>query len=417
MTRLDAAGRNIVLITVDSLRADYCYSTDLPTPVMDTLSDSGSRFETAIAPGPATYESMPAIFTGSQPGSSGHQGGINKRDRIRTHLRAHRPLPERLREQGYTTIGVTPNPFTSRQFGFDTGFDRFIDFFNSTEFGGDVRQRIVSRWTDGQFVGGLRFASNMLGFGDVSVSCSAVVSRALTEINDVSEPFFLWMMFLDPHWPYGPPLQYRDEVGVIDRYRANWRASNLSDSTPSDRDAGILRTLYRGTIRGVDDCLGTLRDQLRSYEPVYVLHADHGEAFGEHGHYGHGGFLYEENIHVPLIVGNIGNKASVRRPISLRAIPQLVTSLSDGNTDLTTFSADQTYAISERGDVCVRGFEWKYYLANDGTSRVYDFRVDPNEKAGSKMTIDEIERQYKARLNEIAELERVTRDDIPSGRL
>lgn len=197
-----SANRNIVLITVDSLRADYCYSVDVPTPAMDELADSGARFETAIAPGPATYESMPAIFTGTQPGQADSPGGVNRRHRIATHLRAHRPIPARLRERGYTTVGVTPNPFTSRLFGFDTGFDRFIDFFEPSGFSGGLRQRIVSRWAAGEFVGGLRFASNMLGLGDVSVSCSEVVARALTALEDAPEPFFLWLMFLDPRWAY-----------------------------------------------------------------------------------------------------------------------------------------------------------------------------------------------------------------------
>jgi arylsulfatase len=417
MMKPTTTGRNIVLVTVDSLRADYCYSTDLPTPAMDALAESGCRFETAIAPGPATYESMPAIFTGGQPGPSGRRGGINKRDRIATHLRAHRPLPERLRERGYTTVGVTPNPFTSRQFGFDTGFDRFVDFFDSSGFGGDLRQRIVSRWADGEFVGGLRFASNMLGLGDVSVSCSSVVSRAVATMDDVSEPFFLWLMFLDPHWPYRPPSRYRGDTGTISRYRANWRASNLSDSTPSGRDATALRTLYRGTIRGVDDCIGTLRDRLRSYDPVYVVHADHGEAFGEHGHFGHGGSLYEENVRVPLVVGNVGNRADIQRPTSLRVIPQLVTSLSEEATDLTSFTTDRAYAISERGDICVRGSKWKYYLGSDGTSRLYDLRADPDEQDGAEVAIDGLERRYRGHLNEVSELERTAREGIPAGRL
>lgn len=97
------ADRNIVLLTVDSLRADYCYSADVPTPALDDLTDSGTRFETAIAPGPATNESMPVIFTGTQPGPSKHLGGVNRREHIATHLRAHRPIPARLRERGYAT--------------------------------------------------------------------------------------------------------------------------------------------------------------------------------------------------------------------------------------------------------------------------------------------------------------------------
>jgi len=417
MTAPTVADRNIVLVTVDSLRADYCYSSAVPTPSLDRLADSGYQFETAIAPGPATYESMPAVFTGRQPGPSGTQGGINKRDQIATHLRAHRPLPERLRERGYTTIGVTPNPFTSRQFGFDTGFDRFVDFFDSSEFGGGLRKRIVSRWTEGEFVGGLRFATNMLGLGDVSVDCSTVATRALAEIDDVSEPFFLWLMFLDPHWPYRPPARYRRSTGIVSRYRANWRASNLSDSTPSGTDVETLQALYRGTIRSTDDCLGTLLNELEQFDPAYVFHADHGEAFGEHGRFGHGGLLYEENVRVPLVVGNAGSGTTVRRPISLRAVPRLVTSLSEGDTDLSTHTTDRTYAVSEQGDVCVRGRNWKYYLDSEGATQFYDLSSDPAEQAGKAVDIESLHRESRVRLTEVAELERATREDLVVSRL
>jgi arylsulfatase len=415
MTRATGDDRNIVLLSVDSLRADYCYSSDLPTPAVDALADSGCRFETAVAPGPATYESMPAVFTGRQPGPSGPQGGINKRERITTHLEAHRPLPERLQDRGYTTIGVTPNPFTSRQFGFDTGFDRFVDFFDASGFGGDLRERIVSRWADGEFVGGLRFAANMLGLGDVSVSCWTVLSEAMEALEDVSEPFFLWLMFLDPHWPYRPPAKYRDSTGLVDRYRANWRASNLADGTPSDRDVDVLRALYRGTIRDVDDCLGRLRDELGRYDPAYVFHSDHGEAFGEHGRFGHGGLLYEENVRVPFVVGNVGNRPNPERPVSLREIPRLVTSLSDGDPEFSGLTADRTYAISERGDVCVRGAGWKYY-SGDGGRRFYDLRTDSHEQEGRETGIEPLETQYRTHLAEVTELERATRDGLePNG--
>jgi arylsulfatase len=417
MTESISPGRNILLVTVDSLRADYCYSPEVPTPALDALAGTGTRFEAAIAPGPATYEAMPAIFTGTQPGPTGIRGGVNKRDRIVTHLQAHRPLPERLQERDYTTIGVTPNPFTSRQFGFDTGFDRFVDFFDDSGFSGGLRRRVVSRWAQGEFVGGLRFLTNMLGLGDVSVTCSDVVSQALSAVETVEEPFFLWLMFLDPHWPYRPPRRHRDGAGILDRYRGNWRASNLSDSTPTDHDAETLQRLYRGTIQAVDDCVGSLRQQLAEFDPVLVVHADHGEAFGEHGQFGHGGLLYEENVRVPLIVGDIGDGVSVQRPTSLRTIPRMLTAISDGDPELTAFQHHWPYAISEQGDLCVRGEGWKYYLPDNGAPKLYDLRADPDERAGSETVIDGLATHYESRLAETTRLERATRREVTVDRL
>jgi arylsulfatase len=411
--------RNIVLVTVDSLRADYSYGDGIATPTLDALADGGTRFETAIAPGPATYESMPAIFTGLQPGPTGARGGVSKRDRIATHLYAHRPLPARLQERAYTTVGVTPNPFTSRQFGFDAGFDRFVDFFDASDsgFSGGLRRRIISRWAQGEFVGGLRFLTNMLGLGDVSVTCSDVVSRAVSALEGVEEPFFLWLMLLDPHWPYRPPRRYRDGAGLVERYRANWRASNLSDVTPTADDTETLRQLYRGTVRAVDDCLGSLSRQLAEHDPVFVIHADHGEAFGEHGRFGHGGLLYEENIRVPLIIGDIGDGTTIWEPTSLRSIPTMLAAISDGQTDPRAFHRGWPYAVSERGDLCIRGPGWKYYLREDGPPRLYDLRTDPDEQAGTETEIHGLAARYESRLRETTRLETATREGVNIERL
>jgi len=249
------------------------------------------------------------------------------------------------------------------------------------------------------------------------VSGSEVVSRAVTATEDSPEPIFLWLMFLDPHWPYRPPRRYREGTGLIDRYRANWRASNLSESTPTDSDAEALRHLYCGTIRNVDDCLGTLRERLEHLDPVYVVHADHGEAFGEHGHFGHGGHLYEENVRVPLIVGGIGSRDDVRGPMSLRALPQLVADLSDGETEPGGYRTSRAYAASENGDLCVRGPEWKYYVQSDGRTQLFDLRTDPDEQAGSAVDVSGLREQYDARANEVTALKETTRDRIPLERL
>jgi arylsulfatase len=119
---------NIVLVTIDSLRADYCGYIDddsTATPTLDRLAEEGLAFETAIAPGPSTPESMPAVFTGEYPIDGDENTLAAWRDRIRRHMRTRDPLASRLSRAGYETAAFTPNPFTSRHFAFDQGFDRF----------------------------------------------------------------------------------------------------------------------------------------------------------------------------------------------------------------------------------------------------------------------------------------------------
>ena len=128
--------QNIVLVTVDSLRADHCsfagYDRET-TPALDEMAADGLVFENAIAPGAITPESLPAIFTGRYPATPSDDGGriATTRGQIRRHMQVCDTLPERLSRLGYTTGAFTPNPWTSRYFGFDQGFDRFEDFMDA----------------------------------------------------------------------------------------------------------------------------------------------------------------------------------------------------------------------------------------------------------------------------------------------
>lgn len=109
--------RNIVLVSIDSLRADHCgfmgYDRGT-TPNLDRLANEGVVFVNAIAPGPATPQSMPAIFTGAHPYAAVDSEKFDTRKNIKHHLNRSRTIPEQLTELGYTTAGFSPNPFTSR---------------------------------------------------------------------------------------------------------------------------------------------------------------------------------------------------------------------------------------------------------------------------------------------------------------
>jgi len=149
--------------------------------------------------------------------------------------------------------------------------------------------------------------------------------------------------------------------------------------------------------------------------PAIDALADHGEAFGEHGRFGHGGLLYEENVRVPLVVGNIGNRPNVTRPISLRTIPRLITGLSDGG--VATSETRRAYATSENGDLCIRGPWWKYYARDDGSDELYDHRTDPDERAAVETDIEALRERYRARLREIGAVKTAAREGVTLERL
>lgn len=379
--------RNVVLVTVDSLRADHCgfmgYGRNT-TPTLDRFAENGVVWENAIAPSSGTAFSMPAAFTGVESLTEADQfdsGG----EYVRWNMERFRTVTEWFSERGYSTLGFSPNPYTSRHFGFDKGFDFFQDFLRP-EGSFNLRRRILSRWVEGGFVAGFRLFFNMLGMGDVSVSWQEYYEDILERVEAVKEPFFLWIFLLEPHWPYQPPRRHRD-VPLIETYRQNWIRAVGSSPPMSDANDDILRSLYDGAIRHVDEFIGRITTDLAEYDPAFVFHADHGEAFGEHGNYGHSPHVYEENIHVPLLVWGIDRTARIDRPVSLLELPRILRSVA---MDTALQGDNPTAAVTSRAvdaasglripAECVRWTSLKG-IRGDGGPAVYRLDSDPDESA------------------------------------
>jgi arylsulfatase len=418
--------RNVVLITVDSLRADHCGwlngELDL-TPALDAMARSGVSFEDAVAPGPSTHDSMPEVFSGRRMFPS--RSGIEKREDIVAHLRKTRPIPVWMSDRGYSTAAFTPNVYTSRHFGYDRGFDTFVDFLDRSSVIGRLRGEAVSRWSDGGLAGGLRFVLNMSGVGEEAISWRDFYGELVETVGDLAEPFFLWVFLMEPHWPYHPSARHRGNIGLAEMFKLNWKASMLSDSDPSPAETERLRRLYEGAIRDVDDFVRELRADLGEYDPAYVFHADHGEAFGERGRFGHGRYLYEENLHVPLVVGNVDATERVREPVTLRRLPEAVSLLSERKgSELSTLSDRTVGATEEGGGECVRGREWKVYRHRDGDTTCHGLAgvgpepegVDVSDDPVLTGLVDGIERHR----TETAAIEdgarAVTRNGLEAGR-
>lgn len=382
--------RNIILLTIDSLRADYCgwmNSECELTPAIDELVQDGVSFDHAISPGPSTHDSMPQIFSGNHMLTE--DIGVAKREDITIQLERSPTLPERLSDMGYSTAGFTTNVYTSRHFGYDKGFDEFVDFLDEKSPLDKLRSRAVSSWTTGELFGGLRFFLNIAGQGQASRSWRDFYDRVIDSVAELTEPFFVWIFLLEPHWPYRPSRQNRGDIGLAEMYSLNWKVSKFSDATPTSREADRLRSLYAGTVRDVDDFVRRISLDLADRDPVMILHSDHGEAFGERGRFQHGRYLYEENIHVPLVVGNAGVSSRISKPISLRQLPEVLSLVSRGEAceldDLTDWAVNST---EEGGSVCVRGINWKVYLHRDNSVTFHPVDGTGPEPAGTDVTED-----------------------------
>lgn len=366
---------NIVLISIDSLRADRCghLGGRHLTPTLDSLADDGISFQQAHAPGPKTPESMPAVFTGQQWWSPNAEFDMNAwGDSIRPHMSRRESIAEALSRAGYETIAFTPNGFTSQYFGFDSGFDHFEDFLDD---------EIRPGFDIPNFVRGLiKFVRKEGNWK----TWERYYDDVLDSVESASEPYFLWVFLLDVHSPYLVPREYRSENSFLDMMRANWKRDDASESDGS-RDK--LVSAYDDTVGYADEFISQLTADLADSDPTYVIHSDHGEAFWEHGRQGHDRLLYQENLHVPFVVGNTDVETTVERPISLKILPDLLGAIAAD--DLQSLVEDleredwttPVVAHSEEGArTAVRLGPYKYIANHDGDAELYDLSTDPHER-------------------------------------
>jgi arylsulfatase A-like enzyme/Tfp pilus assembly protein PilF len=248
---------NIILITLDTTRADrvgFLGSTRGLTPNLDALAHDGTAFTRAYSHVPLTTASHATILTGTYPQYS-HVNDFG------VPLAAGLPyLPDILHHNGYKTAAFVGSLILDPIGGTAPGFDRGFDLY-------DAGFRIKTAKED-------RYATIERRAGDV-------VGRTLAWLKTrpaTAPPFFLWVHLYDPHDPYDPPEPYK---------------SKFADP-------------YDGEIAYADAMLGKLFAALKAaglYQgSLIAMMSDHGEAFGEHGERTHGIFLYDETIHVPLLI-------------------------------------------------------------------------------------------------------------------
>jgi len=335
----DCSRPNIVLVTVDSLRADHCSFMGYEkgtTPTLDEMAEKGVMFENAIAPGPSTPESMPVILTGEWPVERENNSGselVRRRERIKSHMEARDTVPEKMKRMGYETAAFTPNPFTSHHFGFNQGFEHFEDFMDESHRG-ELYQKIFSGFLNGNNKASLiRALLNFWAREEVFKPWESYYGDIVDWVNTAEEPYFLWVFLMDVHNPYVAPSRFKSQ-SRWKQFHANfefWRQSH--DTAFSDSVHDRLVTAYDDAIRYVDTFLAQLRTDL-SDDAVIVVHGDHGEAFGEHGTYGHEPYLYDENVRVPLVVDGLrGNDIS--SPFSLQGFSDLLTRIVSESPDLS----------------------------------------------------------------------------------
>ncbi|HSB60815.1 MAG TPA: sulfatase, partial [Vicinamibacteria bacterium] len=255
------APRNLLLVSIDTLRADrlgsYGYAP-AQTPRLDALARSGLRFARAATVVPLTLPAHSSLLTGTFPAWHGvrDNGGFYLGEDQTT-------LAEVLRGKGYRTGGFVGAFVLDRRWGIAQGFERFFDEFDLESFG------------------------EAPGMDAIQRPGAQVVDRALEWLGaDRDRPFFAWVHLYDPHTPYEAAEPFRSRF----------------PGTPSGA--------YDAEIAAADAQVGRLLDALdldrRLPDTLVVVVGDHGEMLGEHGEPTHGFFVYEAAVRIPLILAGPG---------------------------------------------------------------------------------------------------------------
>lgn len=294
-----SAEQNVLLITIDTLRADALgsYGGEAATPNIDRLAARGMKFTFAHAHAVVTLPSHASILTGHYPFEHGvrDNAGYRLEDQAET-------LAEIAKAGGLATgafVGAFP---LDRQFGLTQGFDVYRD------------------------VGGRMVAQGDFAFTERRAE--EVVSDARAWIDTQRGKWFAWVHVFDPHASYTPPAPF---------------------------DAQYRHHPYAGEVAYVDHALGPLLEVAgRSTRPtLVVVTADHGEGLGEHGEATHGTFAYESTLRVPLVLAQIGPGArsepgrTVDTPVQhIDIVPTIVDALElrgpDGLPGRTLLAADDS---------------------------------------------------------------------------
>lgn len=400
--------RDVLLITVDSLRADHlgCYGYERETtPVIDELAAGGHRFENAFAHACATRASFPSILTST---TALMYGGYERISAERTLLAE--ALPE-----AYQTGGFHSNLYLSAEFGYGRGFDHFFDSkpdpSGMARVKGAVKDRLDDDgWLYRVLASAVDTAEKEAGvsFGSAYVRADDITDRAIAWADRQQEgPRFCWTHYMDVHHPYRPPERHQRALGldpVDEREATRLRRRMVEDpETLSADERDTLIDLYDAEIRFADAEIGRLVEHVREQwgeDTVVIVTADHGEALGEHGEFGHSQTFFDEVLSVPLVVDPATDSPAVHdEMIGLLDVTPTVVDYADGE-QAASFRGHSLRQLLDAGEwprehvvgdwsaentgggerrYAYRDRRWKY-IERDGTGRLYDLDGDPDER-------------------------------------
>lgn len=380
---------NVVLVIADTLRADHIGpygSKEVATPNIDGLAADGIVFENAFAQSSWTRPSIATTLTSLYAGS--HKV-MYKTDLLPDEVTT---VAEVFSDAGYRSSGFVTNINVAPSFNFEQGFGRYSYlapdfFFGATDSGAKLALYNGLRLVRERFLSNTKKVNNYYQDADV------VNAAALPWLEEqAGEPFFSLIHYMDAHDPY-MEIPYN-----------GYGVARVNTPHPAASEAAELKRLYISNVEYLDGFLGGLVAALKGagvYDrTVIVLTADHGEEFYEHEGWWHGTTLYDEQIHIPLILKLAANERAGSRAIGLARLLDVAPTLAAAagvepgtawqGRDLLGATPVPTAVYAEEdheGNVleALRSPGWKLVLANADNPRgleeveLYDLAKDPGE--------------------------------------
>jgi arylsulfatase A-like enzyme len=377
---------NILLITVESVRTDHVGSYGYEratTPAIDALAAEGLLFENAYAPTSWTLPTHASLFTGLYPSAHRVVSSRNKLDD------SYVTLAERLSEAGYQTAGFISGPWLQTPHNLHQGFETYDQSASSDKHSSEAD--VTNPGMERLLIDYLRS-----GLGE-------------------DRPFFLFAYLWDPHYDYIPPPPYdrtfvpEDAVEIEVR---NYFTGGLVTNHIAPEQLAYVISQYDGELLWTDSLLGRLWRELKDRglwdKTAIILTSDHGEEFFDHGTKGHKNNLYEESVHVPLIMKIPGESEGERSPrltslVDLYPTILKIAGVEDAGThhgelllgpspparriyfELQSewvFKNEATGALEYSPDVVVAIREGNHKLIverNENVRELYDLATDPTE--------------------------------------
>ncbi len=457
------ATKYVILITIDSLRRDHlgCYGYSKNTsPNIDRLAEQSIVFDQAISNAPYTRASFKALMTSTYPFSYGGYHSLKKQVK----------LAELFKQSGYYTVAFPTIPVLSANSSYSVGFDYFKGLFDQPErkknnLNTTIEKRLVkmSSYLNQRFDFNssrlYKFFKRLYDSFNPFINLhmphsrgSLITKEAISILdNNKDKHLFMWIHYTDVHMPYNPPTQFQDnhykKISKREIIRLNRNLYSLAFDSMQEQEIMALDStevenlinLYDGEIRYVDEQIGSLLEYLKETQllddTLIIVTADHGEAFGEHGAFGHLGVnnhthIYDELIRVPLIISHPHlNRRLIEDQVCLLDIaPTLLEMLNlpkikqfRGKTLTPIINGEEKrkgIVISEASaynkkkcslptevipadDVRViscRTQDWKYILNGNGKAELYCLSQDPKEQNNLIDNEKELAREFKSKI-------------------